>query len=176
MHEWTRAAIELRRFRASRFSAHLGAVAVMHLFGLFGHREWDMGDYERNGQTDYPPWSLIMPPTTPGSEPFPTAVGAWLHDQLNRELLPDERDPSQLPTTTWLPVGGMTKTKFDQIQPGMTRDQVTAIVGGPGRLQPSDAAGDLWTYGRYYSDAPHAGLVFLNGRLTTKSEFGLTDP
>lgn len=73
----------------------------------------------------------------------------------------------------------MTKAAFDQIKNGMTREEVTAIVGGPGEMTvETGSPGDqFYTAAYQYEDkgslGANAQLMFQGGKLNTKAQMGL---
>jgi hypothetical protein len=72
--------------------------------------------------------------------------------------------------------GEITMDEFNQIQMGMSQDQVTAIVGGAGELlSQSDLVG-IHTEMRMW-DGPslgaNANVMFQDGKVITKAQFGL---
>lgn len=71
----------------------------------------------------------------------------------------------------------ITMAEFNQIQTGMTYDEVVAIVGSPGEILSTSTVGGYtvtmvsW-YGDAYSGA-NANVTFSNGEVTAKAQFGL---
>jgi hypothetical protein len=86
------------------------------------------------------------------------------------------------PTDTPKPVNkkSMSKAEFDQIQNGMTYEEVTAIIGGPGEVvsEVGDKGSDFYTVMYKYdgegSLGANANLMFQGGKLNAKSQFGLS--
>lgn len=79
-------------------------------------------------------------------------------------------------TTTTLPPALITKAEFDQIQPGMSLDQVNAIVGAPGTLQFESGAGTDYSFAAYEwkgAGSASASITFQNGTVSSKNQFGL---
>lgn len=92
------------------------------------------------------------------------------------------KQPAQASTPAPAPAtdnGVLTKAKFDQIQNGMTYDQVTQIIGSKGELQ--SASGDKNTpyYTEMYSFkadgdfGANAVMTFQGGKLENKAQMGL---
>lgn len=73
----------------------------------------------------------------------------------------------------------ITLSEFNQIENGMTYEQVKEIVGSEGTLIAESGTGDVkvtmyqW-YGNTMTGA-NANFSFTNNQLTTKAQFGLTD-
>lgn len=70
----------------------------------------------------------------------------------------------------------MTLEKFNKIQTGMTYDEVVAIVGKEGTLDTESSSGSITfkTYHWYASNGiSNAAIIFQNGKVTAKSQFGL---
>jgi hypothetical protein len=75
-------------------------------------------------------------------------------------------------TTTTLPPGQITKAKYDQIQTGMTYDQVVAIIGSQGIVQ--FQSGTFSSYQWKAGDSASASISFQNAAVSSKSQFGLS--
>lgn len=75
--------------------------------------------------------------------------------------------------------GKMTKDKFEQIQNGMTYEQVTQIIGGPGEiLSESGEKGTeyytvMYQYEGIGSLGANSNLMFQGGKLINKAQYGL---
>ena len=73
----------------------------------------------------------------------------------------------------------MTKTEFDQIKDGMSYEEVTAIVGGPGELQAeSGKVGDpahtvSYMYKGDGAIGANASLMFQGEKMNMKAQAGL---
>jgi Domain of Unknown Function with PDB structure (DUF3862) len=69
---------------------------------------------------------------------------------------------------------GMSLDEFNQIQNGMSYDQVVQIVGGPGELvsQVGSAQVYMWV-GSSSSSGANANVTFYNGRVQGKAQAGL---
>jgi hypothetical protein len=71
----------------------------------------------------------------------------------------------------------MSFAEFDQIQPGMSHDEITAIVGGPGTLSVSTNLagyqGEIWQYTGCGGIGANASIQFQDGAMITKAQFGL---
>jgi len=71
----------------------------------------------------------------------------------------------------------MSLDEFNQIQPGMSHDDITGVVGGPGTLSVStDLAGyhgEIWQYDGCGGIGANANVQFQNGAEITKAQFGL---
>ncbi len=71
----------------------------------------------------------------------------------------------------------MTMDEFNQIQTGMSHDQVAGIVGGPGTLSvSSDIAGyhdEIWMWSGCSGLGANTNAEFQNDALQTKAQFGL---
>lgn len=75
----------------------------------------------------------------------------------------------------WHHYSKITRRKFNQIQVGMTRQQVEDIIGGPGRTFSESMIGNTHMVsviykGRFWSPKP-AMLTFMNGILRSKSRY-----
>ncbi|CAF3087367.1 unnamed protein product [Rotaria socialis] len=107
---------------------------------------------------------------------------------LNHQIAPSYGDApwssyynDEYATTTpwydlfWHRYGKITRRKFDSIQIGMTRQQVTDIIGGPGRVTSESQLLNIHVVriiyqGRFWSPKS-ATLVFYNGLLRCKSRY-----
>lgn len=71
--------------------------------------------------------------------------------------------------------GTITASKFTQIHSGMSYEDVVDIMGSPGSEQSSsDVAGFNTTMVQWANaDGSNAMIMFQNGRVTMKSQFGL---
>lgn len=69
----------------------------------------------------------------------------------------------------------VTHAKYEQIQEGMTYDEVLAVIGVPGeQLSHSDIAGyETVMYSWKNPNGSNMNAMFQNGRLMTKAQFGL---
>ncbi|WP_094549929.1 DUF3862 domain-containing protein [Petroclostridium xylanilyticum] len=73
----------------------------------------------------------------------------------------------------------ITKDEFDKIQNGMTYEEVTKIIGGPGELvsETGEKGADFYTVVYQYkgegSLGANANLIFQGGKLQSKAQFGL---
>ncbi len=71
----------------------------------------------------------------------------------------------------------LTLTKFSQIQTGMSYDEVVAIIGSQGVEQSTNEIGDIRTVMVSWVNPGvmqgNASIIFQNGKLTSKSQFGL---
>lgn len=79
-------------------------------------------------------------------------------------------------TTTTLPPTFITKAEFDQIQPGMTLDQVNALVGAAGVLQYESGGGTDYSFASYEwtgARSASASVSFQNGVVSSKNQYGL---
>jgi hypothetical protein len=69
----------------------------------------------------------------------------------------------------------VTKAEYEQVQPGMTYEQVTAIVGDPGsQSQQQEYAGiktEAWVWQN--PGGPNMVAMFTNGKLVNKTQIGL---
>jgi hypothetical protein len=75
----------------------------------------------------------------------------------------------------WHPYGRITRQKFNKIRVGMTRQQVTDIIDGPGRVISESMCLNLHSVtvvykGRFWSQKS-ATFTFRNGILRTKSRY-----
>ncbi|HDR8302792.1 TPA: DUF3862 domain-containing protein [Bacillus cereus] len=72
---------------------------------------------------------------------------------------------------------GISKAEFEQIQNGMTYDEVKAIIGSEGELQSeSEVAGYKTVMYMFKGEGglgANATMMFQNNELTSKSQFGL---
>lgn len=78
-------------------------------------------------------------------------------------------------TTTTTPPALITKEEFDQIQPGMSLDQVVAVVGAPGVVESESGSGDF-SFAIYSWEGPrgaNATIFFQQGAVSSKNQFGL---
>lgn len=71
---------------------------------------------------------------------------------------------------------GITPGEFNRVQPGMTYDQVEAIVEEPGELVSQSAVGS--SHSEIYAwpgwtGSGNATVVFLNGVVSSKAQLGL---
>jgi hypothetical protein len=80
-----------------------------------------------------------------------------------------------LPQPAFAPPPIVTQQKYDQIQVGMTYQQVRSIIGVSGEeLSRSDLAGiSTVMYSWMNSNASNMNAMFQNGRLINKAQFGL---
>jgi outer membrane protein assembly factor BamE (lipoprotein component of BamABCDE complex) len=75
--------------------------------------------------------------------------------------------------------GTITKAEFDEIQNGMSYDQVSKIIGGPGEVMSEvGTKGEqfytvMYMYKGEGSLGSNANLMFQDGKLNTKAQFGL---
>lgn len=73
----------------------------------------------------------------------------------------------------------MSKTEFEKIQNGMSYEEVTKIIGGPGELTSEvGSKGDQFYTAAYQYEGEgqlgaNAILMFQGGKLASKSQFGL---
>lgn len=73
----------------------------------------------------------------------------------------------------------ITKAEFDKIQNGMTYEQVTEIIGGPGEVtaESGTKGTDLYTVIYQYKGegdlGANASMTFQGGKLEMKAQFGL---
>lgn len=73
----------------------------------------------------------------------------------------------------------MSKAEFDVIKSGMTYEEVTAIIGGPGELvSESGSPGEefhtvMYQYEGEGQIGANANLMFQGGKLVNKAQFGL---
>lgn len=94
---------------------------------------------------------------------------AWMHSKDQDAETTPWYDP------IWHRYGKITRRKFNRIQLGMTRDEVTDIVGGPGRVVSESEYGRLHLAsviyeGRFWSPKS-ATFTFRNGILQSKSRY-----
>ncbi|PEL24304.1 DUF3862 domain-containing protein [Bacillus toyonensis] len=72
---------------------------------------------------------------------------------------------------------GISKAEFEQVQNGMTYDEVKAIIGSEGELQSeSEVAGYKTVMYMFKGESgigANATMMFQNNELTSKSQFGL---
>jgi hypothetical protein len=74
---------------------------------------------------------------------------------------------------------GMSKAEFDQLKSGMTYEQATAIIGGPGEvLSESGNKGEalhtvMYQYKGEKGLGANANLMFQGNKLNNKAQFGL---
>lgn len=72
-------------------------------------------------------------------------------------------------------LGGVTMDKYNQIQTGMTYDEVAALIGGPGEeMGSSEIAGHstvIYTWSGF--GLSNATVTFGNGRVISKAQIGL---
>ena len=109
----------------------------------------------------------ITPPTT--TAPSPVATPA----------------PAPVPVPTPAPVVApankptMTKAEFDQLKDGMSYEDATKIIGGPGEvMSESGSKGDpahtvMYTYKGEGDLGANANLMFQGDKLMNKAQFGL---
>ncbi|NTV91008.1 MAG: DUF3862 domain-containing protein [Clostridiales bacterium] len=89
--------------------------------------------------------------------------------------------PAPVSTTTQAPANKptMTKAEFDQLKSGMTYEEATAIIGGPGEvLSESGNAGDeyhtvMYQYKGEGGFGANANLMFQGNKLMNKAQMGL---
>jgi hypothetical protein len=69
----------------------------------------------------------------------------------------------------------VTQAKYEQIQQGMTYEEVRAVIGAPGEeLSRSDIAGyQTVMYSWKNGNGSNMNAMFQNGRLINKARFGL---
>jgi hypothetical protein len=70
----------------------------------------------------------------------------------------------------------ITLAEFDKIKEGMTPSQVAKIVGGTGKTQSSGGSGEYAFESRQYDGdafASNAIVTYMNGKVSTKAQFGL---
>ena len=83
---------------------------------------------------------------------------------------------STVPTTAKPEDVEISFEEFQQIQNGMTYDEVKTIIGGDGSLSSETNIGDIATQSYTY-DGPGLGdnaiLIFQDGELTSKTQYGL---
>jgi hypothetical protein len=65
----------------------------------------------------------------------------------------------------------ITQAEFNEIQNGMTYEQVAAIVGDPGQIV-QDGGGTLIVVWQNYSPASYAQVAFVDGRAELKDSSG----
>ena len=109
------------------------------------------------------------PPTTTAPSPVATPAPA----------------PASVPIPTPAPVVApankptMTKAEFDQLKDGMSYEEATKIIGGPGEvMSESGSKGDaahtvMYTYKGEGSLGANANVMFQGEKLITKAQFGL---
>jgi Domain of Unknown Function with PDB structure (DUF3862) len=69
----------------------------------------------------------------------------------------------------------MSLDEFNQIQNGMSYDQVVQIVGGPGELVSEVGSAQVYMWVGFSSSAgANANVTFYNGRVQGKAQAGLT--
>ena len=84
-------------------------------------------------------------------------------NQLQNELSVDNESTTKI-----------TLDKFNQIQTGMTYEQVVAIIGEEGTLSSESAYGDYSSKIYSWSNGiANATISFSNGKVSAKSQFGL---
>jgi hypothetical protein len=92
----------------------------------------------------------------------------------------DHADPATATTTAPAPPppSGMTRAIFDQIQTGMSYDQVVALVGQPGTLQAeTNIAGyddKVYMWRGVGGLGANANVTFQNSQVVSKAQFGLS--
>lgn len=71
----------------------------------------------------------------------------------------------------------VTKAEFDQLREGMSYEDTARVVGASGELQGSSEIAGYWTvtYSWMNSDGSNLSAMFQNGRLVSKSRFGLPE-
>jgi hypothetical protein len=120
-----------------------------------------MGNNSQNNATQSQPTSAVQPTSTqstqtPAPAPAPT---------------PAPEPPKNKPA--------MSKAEFDQIQNGMTYEQVTAIIGGSGEMMSEvGSKGDqfytvIYQYEGEGDFGANANLTFQGSKLQMKAQFGL---
>lgn len=71
----------------------------------------------------------------------------------------------------------ITMEEFEKIEPGMTYDEVVAIVGGEGELSTTATVGDITTSIYIWEGSgslgSNANVTFINGEMSAKAQFGL---
>jgi hypothetical protein len=84
---------------------------------------------------------------------------------------------SPTPTTTLAASATMTLDEFNQLQPGMTYEDVVAIVGGEGTVQFQNESGSYSSISYKWpgngDSLSEASVLFQNGGLSSKNQFGL---
>ncbi|MEQ2456306.1 DUF3862 domain-containing protein [Flavonifractor hominis] len=71
----------------------------------------------------------------------------------------------------------ITMEEYNQIQSGMTYDQVVEIIGGPGESTASSGSGnyqiDMYTWYGNGTAGSNASITFTNGMVSAKAQIGL---
>jgi hypothetical protein len=84
--------------------------------------------------------------------------------------------PASTPAAQPANDGKATMAEFNQLQAGMTLQDVQKVIGSPGKLQSSSAAGGMQV-DMYQWDGDKFGsqvmVQFQDGKVFTKSQFGL---
>ncbi|HFJ9472549.1 TPA: DUF3862 domain-containing protein [Bacillus paranthracis] len=108
---------------------------------------------------------------TTSSEPKQETQAPAAKEEVKKEEPKKEEAPKNKP--------GISKAEFDQIQNGMSYDEVKAIIGSEGEvLSESGQAGEQFHTIMYKWDGEkgfgaNANFMFQEGKLQNKSQFGL---
>lgn len=108
---------------------------------------------------------------TTSSEPKQETQAPAAKEEVKKEEPKKEEAPKNKP--------GISKAEFDQIQNGMSYDEVKAIIGSDGEvLSESGQAGEQFHTIMYKWDGEkgfgaNANFMFQEGKLQNKSQFGL---
>lgn len=103
-------------------------------------------------------------------QPASTTANGSQGAQETKKEEPKKEEPKNKPA--------MSKAEFEQIQNGMSYEEVTAIVGGPGELSSETGTkGDEFYTAAYTFKGESLGanaiLMFQGGKLMSKSQAGL---
>ena len=114
------------------------------------------------------------------SEPVKTEQTQPAQNTTPATTTPKNDTPQQAaPTPTPEPKKGITKAEFDQIQNGMTYEQVVQIIGSEGEvMSESGQKGDqyytvMYTWEGESGFGANANAMFQGGKMVNKTQFGL---
>ncbi|MDZ4632287.1 DUF3862 domain-containing protein [Bacillus cereus] len=112
-----------------------------------------------------------------GDNKQPTKEAEKSTNQVTKEE-PKEKQPQVTEkTNTSSNEKTMTKAEFEQIQNGMTYEEVVKIIGSDGELQSESTVGDytskLYTWKGEGGLGANANITFQNNEVQAKSQFGL---
>lgn len=118
---------------------------------------------------------------TTSSEPKQETQAPAAKEEPKKEEVKKEEPKKEAPKKEEAPKNkpGISKAEFDQIQNGMSYDEVKAIIGSDGEvLSESGQAGEQFHTIMYKWDGEkgfgaNANFMFQEGKLQNKSQFGL---
>lgn len=103
----------------------------------------------------------------------------WFIDEGPAPSDADRHDPHPALSDVPVSVGTVhiSKSAYDRIEPGMSYDEVEAIVGGPGHLSSVEeneaVKTEIFTWDGNGRTGSNANVSFEDGRVTTKADYEL---